>query len=84
MDVDALRTPPRSEIQIADLDDTCRRQGVYINELEEYANSVEAANAELLQQVGRLVRREYNARPVAMLKRSDVRSRTNPRADVYF
>lgn len=37
--------------QVGNLEDTCNRQAEYINQLEEYANSVEAANAQLMQQV---------------------------------
>ena len=36
---------------MGDLEDTCNRQATYINQLEDYANSVEAANAQLMQQV---------------------------------
>lgn len=37
--------------QVSKLEDTCSRQADYINQLEDYANSVEAANAQLMQQV---------------------------------
>lgn len=36
---------------MGNLEDTCNRQATYINQLEDYANSVEAANAQLMEQV---------------------------------
>lgn len=35
--------------QVASLEDTCSRQVDYINQLEEYANSLEEANAQLVE-----------------------------------